>query len=130
MTRRAVFGTPAGPIADPPDEGSLVLRRQLALPGHYVAPRSDTERQLAEIWRRALNMDCVGAEDDYVDLGGDSYLAAVIFALIEEVFGVRLPMATLVGAPTIAAFAREVDRSRERPNAPDGGGSPQPIDEA
>jgi hypothetical protein len=34
---------------------------------------------LAEIWRRAFGMDCVGITDNYEDLGGDSLLAASIF---------------------------------------------------
>jgi hypothetical protein len=89
----------------------------LALPKPYVLPRDDTEFRLAEIWRTVLSMDCVGVEDDYTDLGGDSYLAAVMFAMIEEVFGVRLPMATLIEAPTIAAFAREVDIAQSRQKA-------------
>jgi hypothetical protein len=100
-----------------PAEGSRVLRRQLALPRPYVGPRDDTERRLAEIWRTVLNMDCVGVEDDYSDLGGDSYFAAVTFAVIEEVFGVRMPMATLIGSPTIAAFAREVEMAQSRQKA-------------
>lgn len=48
-----------------------------------------------------------GVDNDYNHLGGNSYTATVIFALIEEAFGVHLPVARLIGAPTIAALARE-----------------------
>jgi pyochelin synthetase len=97
-----------------PAEGSLVLRRQLALPQPYLGPRGDTQRRLAEIWRQVLNLDCVGVADDFVDLGGDSYCAAVIFTLIEEAFGVRVPMATLIDAPTVAALAGEIESAQRR----------------
>ena len=111
------------------DDGSRVLRRHLALPQPYVAARTATEKRLAEIWCAVLNMDCVGIEDDYSDLGGDSYYATVMFALIEETFGVHLPMARLVAGPTIAALAREIERaqqsrpgSAERADTRDAGG--------
>jgi acyl carrier protein len=57
-------------------------------------------------------MDCIGIDDDYDDLGGDSYYASLIFALMEEVFGVRLSLARLVAAPTIAALARAIDEAQ------------------
>jgi acyl carrier protein len=87
----------------------IVLRRQLPLLGAYVAPRTSTERKLAEIWRNALGMDQIGIADGYEDLGGDSLRAAGIFAEIEQTFAIEIPMATLVDAPTIEQLAPKVD---------------------
>jgi acyl carrier protein len=92
-----------------PPEQPLVLREQLPLPRHYVAPRTPTEQRLAQIWRTALSMDRVGVEDRYNDLGGDSFLAMTIFNTIEEIFGVAIPMAVLAEAQTIAALAPKID---------------------
>jgi acyl carrier protein len=39
----------------------------------------------------------------------DSLAAAAIFALIESEFGVTLPMASLLSAPTIARLAARID---------------------
>lgn len=91
------------------DLDSLVLRQQLPLPRPYVAPRTVTEAKLAEIWRDSLTMDMVGVEDTYNDLGGDSTTAAIIFALIEESFAVKVPMSTLMTSPSIAQLAPVVD---------------------
>jgi acyl carrier protein len=91
---------------------SRVLRLHLALPQAYAAPRTTIEQRLAEIWCVVLNMDCVGVDDDYSDLGGDSYSATAIFALVEEAFGVHLPVARLIGAPTIAALAHEISEAQ------------------
>jgi acyl carrier protein len=95
-----------------PENGSQVLRHQLMLPQPYITPRDTVEAALAEIWREALHMDRIGVEDDYTDLGGDSYDAAVIFAMIEERLGIHLTLSTLVGAPTVAALACHVARLR------------------
>ena len=100
------MGNEAGRVQDC---GPIVLRRQLPLLGPYVAPRTATERKLAEIWCKTLGMDQIGIADGYEDLGGDSLRAAGIFAEIEQTFAIEIPMATLVDAPTIEQLARSVD---------------------
>ena len=97
---------------DPVASGTpFVIRREqlVLLTAPYVEPRTPTERALTEIWSAALSLDRVGIEDRYLDLGGDSLMAAVIFAEIETKLDVRLPMVILDNAPTIAQLAQEVD---------------------
>ncbi len=103
---------------------SLVPRELLPLPGPYVAPRTATEQRLAEIWAAALGMDRVGVEDAYHDLGGDSFLATVIVAMIQEAFAIRTPKAVLVRTPTITRLAAEIDRLRAGDPGPAEGGEP------
>jgi acyl carrier protein len=91
------------------DTSTIVLRRQFPLLGDYVPPRTPTEQKLAEIWRSALSMDQVGVVDSYEDLGGDSLLAAGIFAEIEKTFSITVAMALLVEAPTIEQLAPRID---------------------
>jgi acyl carrier protein len=54
-------------------------------------------------------MDCVGVADSYEDLGGDSLLAASIFAECETKFGLKIPWALLVEAGTIEQMAERID---------------------
>ena len=61
----------------------------------------DTTRQLTRIWQELLGVESVGLDQNYFDLGGDSVLAVRLFAQIEKVFKVKLPLATLFEAPTI-----------------------------
>jgi acyl carrier protein len=89
-----------------------ILRSELGLAEDYVAPRSETEKRLAEIWRVALNLDRVGVDDSFFWLPGDSLIAARIFAEIERVFGLRLPMSTLVKARSVALLAERIDTQR------------------
>ncbi len=98
------------------DAPVLIRREQLVLvTTPFVAPRTPTERSLAEIWSAALSVDRIGVEDRYLDLGGDSLTAAFIFAKIEETLGVRLPMVTLDSAPSIAALAPKIDALLAQP---------------
>jgi len=92
-------------------EASVVLRREqlVLLTRPYVAPRTPTEMQLAGIWAAALCVDRIGMDDGYLELGGDSLTAAMIFNQIEANMGVRLPMVTLDVARTVAQLALKID---------------------
>ncbi|WP_199442871.1 non-ribosomal peptide synthetase [Umezawaea beigongshangensis] len=41
----------------------------------YVAPRTEAEQVVAEVWAGVLGLDRVGVEDNFFDLGGDSLLS-------------------------------------------------------
>lgn len=69
-------------------------------------PQDQTERQLARIWEELLGLRSVGFRQNYFDLGGNSLLAVRLFAQIENVFHVKLPLTTLFEAQTIEEFAR------------------------
>jgi phthiocerol/phenolphthiocerol synthesis type-I polyketide synthase E len=66
----------------------------------------DTAQKLACIWQQQLGVAAVDLKQNFFDLGGDSSLAVRMFAEIEKVFGVKLPLATLYEAPTVEELAR------------------------
>ncbi len=75
----------------------------------------DVTQQLTRIWQQLLGIESVSLDQNYFDLGGDSILAVQLFAQIEQVFKVKLPVATLFEAPTIKELARIL--SRESPSS-------------
>ena len=78
-----------------------------------------TTRELVRIWQKLLGVESIGVDQNYFDLGGDSVLAVHLFAEIEKVFKVKLPLATLFEAPTIQDLAEIL-----RNEAPSDGWSP------
>jgi hypothetical protein len=74
----------------------------------YVAPRSDEERTVAEIWQRALGIEQVGVHDNFLELGGDSLVGLQVVYAVRE----RFPQAgnglSLYEHSTVAAMARFV----------------------
>lgn len=68
-------------------------------------PKSDHERRLAMIWRQVLDVPEVKPRDDFFELGGHSLLVADLLRRIEASFGVRLPMAAILQAPTLGRMA-------------------------
>jgi acyl carrier protein len=75
----------------------------------FVEPKTPTESALARIWRDAIGIDRIGLDDSFFDLSGKSFTAAVIFARIEERFGLKLPMTLLVEAGTIGLLAHRIE---------------------
>jgi thioesterase domain-containing protein/acyl carrier protein len=87
---------------------SEVIRRQAPTAGTpqvTMPPADDTTRMLTEIWQRLLGVTPIEPNQNYFDLGGDSSLAVHLFAEIEKVFKVKLPLATLFEAQTVSELA-------------------------
>ncbi|NET64240.1 MAG: alpha/beta fold hydrolase [Moorea sp. SIO1G6] len=74
----------------------------------FVAPRDDLERQLSKIWENVLGIKSISVTDNFYDLGGDSLLAVRLFADIEKVFQKKLPLASLLMAPTVAQLVNHL----------------------
>lgn len=111
--------TPNGKIdrqALPPAE---VLQPAAA---RFVAPRTETEKSLAALWSELLQVENIGVEDDFFDLGGKSLTAMRMVARIRDELGVDVQLRSLFEHPTVAGLAELVDglawtRSAELPPA-------------
>jgi acyl carrier protein len=80
-----------------------------ALAVAYAAPASDSERLIANVWGEAFGIDEVGVHDNFFSLAGNSLLALQIVTRLSGAFGVDVPMAALLEAPTIAELAQRID---------------------
>ena len=69
------------------------------------APRDGWELRLAQLWRELLGLDFVGVQEDFFRLGGHSLLVLRMVAQLRRRFGARLPLASLMSAPTIESIA-------------------------
>jgi amino acid adenylation domain-containing protein len=78
--------------------------------GGYRAPSTPTEEQLARTLVALLEVDHIGADDNFFLLGMHSLLATQVAARVYELFGVELEPRHLFQAKTIARLAAEVDR--------------------
>ncbi len=78
----------------------------------FVAPRSETEAELAPIWAECLGLDAVGVLDNFFELGGDSLRAVQVFARVRQRFGVEISFQYLFAHPTIASSAERVEQTK------------------
>lgn len=80
----------------------------------FVAPRSQNEKLLEEIWSKVLGVSPIGVHDNFFELGGDSILTIQIIARARQA-GLRLSAKQLFQYQTIAelaAVAREAEAVR------------------
>ncbi|HYO15771.1 MAG TPA: amino acid adenylation domain-containing protein [Thermoanaerobaculia bacterium] len=93
------------------DRAALPAPGDLPRERPYAAPRSDSERVLAEIWGEVLGVAEIGIDDDFFDLGGHSLAATRVTAEIRRRFGVELPLARLFHRPTIAELSTVLEEA-------------------
>ncbi|HEY5961502.1 MAG TPA: amino acid adenylation domain-containing protein, partial [Polyangiaceae bacterium] len=80
---------------------------------NFVEPETKSERLIADLWKQALVVSRVSANDDFFALGGHSLLASQILARLRVEHGIVVPFRKMFEAPTIRAFARLVDEISE-----------------
>ena len=78
---------------------------QLIAESVSIPPRNSTERELLKVWEQVLNVHPIGIRNNFFDLGGHSLLAIRLLNRVEDVFGIRLPIAAIFQSPTIEEMA-------------------------
>ena len=74
----------------------------------YVAPESEAQQQMADIWQDILEVEQVGIHDDFFELGGHSLLAVRLISAIRKEFTVELPISHVFDYPTVALLAEQL----------------------
>ncbi len=89
-------------------------RAQLNNP--FNAPQNALEKVLAQLWCEILDLDELGVDDNFGELGGDSLLAAQVVARVNDWFSLAPPLKTLFETPTVAALAAYLSSREIAPN--------------
>lgn len=71
----------------------------------FVAPTTDSEHILAGVWQTVLNIDRIGIDDNFFDLGGTSLMVMRTINQVNEQTGANLRIAILYQLPTIRQLA-------------------------
>lgn len=75
----------------------------------YVAPSTQTQQIIADIWYQVLGIQPIGIHDNFFDLGGHSLLATQVINRLDAAFDTDLPHRLLLNATTIAELADIVE---------------------
>ena len=92
----------------------MLIRESLALATPFEASEGELEKLIAGLFAEAFDMDRIGANDDFFDLGGDSLLSQTLSMLISERTNCDFQISTLIdhGSPRrIAALLEHLGQS-------------------
>ncbi|KYG06012.1 hypothetical protein BE21_37340, partial [Sorangium cellulosum] len=84
----------------------------------FIAPRSQVEELVSDLFAEVLRLDRVGALDDFFALGGHSLLATQLLSRVRSSFAVELPLRALFEAPTVAELSARVEDACRRDAPP------------
>ena len=79
----------------------------------YVEPESLTEKKLANIWEKYLQLDEIGKNDDFFECGGDSLLAISMTSEIEETFGVQISIKDVMEKSVLENLAKCIENAND-----------------
>ena len=75
-----------------------------ALGRDFIAPNSLMEKQMATLWSVVLNIEPVGIDDSFFELGGTSLKAARLASAWQSRYGSELPLVKIFQYPTVAGI--------------------------
>ncbi|MGB8956564.1 MAG: amino acid adenylation domain-containing protein, partial [Tumebacillaceae bacterium] len=75
----------------------------------HVEPQTEVEKQLASIWQEVLEIEIVGTQDDFFDIGGNSLLVVRVKGHLDKLFPDRFSFADLFACTTIEQLAASLE---------------------
>jgi len=115
-------------VASPPSE-TPALAETVGNDLDYIAPSTDTERDLAGIWADVIGLERVGVNQNFFDLGGTSLMLEHVQVRLETALGRQLPLTTLFQHPTVGSLATSIEGPTQPAtprSGPDAASSDQP----
>ena len=80
------------------------------------APSGPVEERIAAIWCRLLDLESVGADEEFFGIGGNSLIATQVIAEVRRTFDTRLSLREWLEASTIAQLADAIERHAQSEN--------------
>ncbi|MEM9482215.1 MAG: SDR family NAD(P)-dependent oxidoreductase [Cyanobacteria bacterium P01_F01_bin.116] len=106
------WGSPGSPKEDTSQSINTTVTRHTRpnLKNAYVAPETELETKLADIFQTILGFESIGIHDNFFYLGGDSLVGIKLISQINEVFEVDLSLRLLFEAPSIAELELLIEK--------------------
>jgi amino acid adenylation domain-containing protein len=77
----------------------------------YVAPDTEFEKILSDIWSEVLQIEIIGVHDNFLELGGNSLAAIRITSRINNAIDLDLPVNAVFEDPNISQLAKRIEKS-------------------
>ncbi|HWT65805.1 MAG TPA: beta-ketoacyl synthase N-terminal-like domain-containing protein, partial [Terracidiphilus sp.] len=92
-------------------------RKRPQLAQDYIAPFSESEKQMAALWQEMLRIDQIGIDDSFFDLGGNSIAVFRMISAYRSRYQREIPPVKVFQYPTIAQLCDYLARSEDGESA-------------
>jgi amino acid adenylation domain-containing protein/non-ribosomal peptide synthase protein (TIGR01720 family) len=79
----------------------------------YRAPRTTLETTLVELFAEVLELDRVGIDDNFFDMGGHSLRLTRLISRIHAQIGIKVPIRVMFGSSTVVQLAEYIEARTE-----------------
>lgn len=76
---------------------------------NYVAPETELEKKLCELWQSFLAPGNIGVADNFFELGGNSLKAMTLLKRIQKEYNVQLTLKDFYAKPTVKLLVQEIN---------------------
>lgn len=80
-----------------------------ALSTRYIAPETETEKELTTVFENFFGIEKIGIEDGFFELGGDSLKAMMLLKRIKREFNINLVLKDFLVNATIKGVSTKID---------------------
>ncbi|WP_066501828.1 non-ribosomal peptide synthetase [Abyssisolibacter fermentans] len=74
----------------------------------YAAPEDEIQKKLVKIWEKTLNINKIGINDNFFDLGGHSLKAMILISKIHKELNISISVNEIFNVPTIKEMSQYV----------------------
>jgi amino acid adenylation domain-containing protein len=78
----------------------------------YLAPMSELEINICDIWQSVLGIERIGLSDNFFLLGGHSLLAVQLISHLRKQLAIEIPLNSLFVYPVLTDFVKEVAQNK------------------
>lgn len=79
----------------------------------YVAPRTEMERTVANIWQELFGLEQISVDSNFFELGGHSLIMVRVHSRLREILRREIPLIDLFRFPTINSLAKSLSGEQE-----------------
>jgi acyl carrier protein len=92
------------------DKAALITPRERPLiAAAWETPLTEFQQAVATLWRELLDVDKVGLNDNFFEIGGDSLLAMRLTVSLRESFGIGVALQSLFSSANLGEFCAALE---------------------
>jgi len=97
------------------DRAVLPLPNEVGNKTTQLVPlHNDVEKQIAQVWCELLEIDAVGGDDNFFEMGGHSLLVVPLRKQLQDLFNCSIAPVDIFRLPTVAMLAKHIEANRVR----------------